>query len=246
VNPYTPESGTGGARVSFSQVNTATATTTLSGYGVSANYFKGVASASQYSAEQYSVRTVAAGLRIRYMGTQLNAGGSVVAFRMPDGQNISGFSYNDVLKEPSAIVYPFGRGWTTVTWRPVQPVELTFRDVVNATDSPMGLIVSSAAANQPFYYEAIVYVEELGQVAGSTSISHSDPNGFAAAQTLTQYDFGSYQGEGFGLDYLRRKMIDVMSNMSGTVVGNIITTGARMLLGTGAPQPNNANFRIEL
>jgi hypothetical protein len=139
-------------------------------------------------------RLVSAGLRIRYIGTELNKGGECVGLHQPnhgtlDGQNIPGLlAHREARKKP---VSP--KVWTTILWRPVDNQDFDFKQqvlpaVYGVSDNYMGFILAppSAPGDFRFEYEAVSNFEIVGRDVHSKTLSGSDPLGFAAAHAAVQ------------------------------------------------------------
>lgn len=136
-------------------------------------------------------RVVAGGVRIRYIGTNLNKGGSVIALHEPDHDSLSGQTINnfDAQTESKRFTVSSDR-WTTVLWRPVNTNEVNMRpNASGGTQSfPMGFVVSSAAPSQNFEFEAYAIIEYEGRIARGKTPSHVDPVGFASVYTVSTGD----------------------------------------------------------
>lgn len=133
-------------------------------------------------------RVVGAGIRIRYMGTELNRGGFKIGVIDPTHDTLNASSVVSMRAEPTSVEFAVGREWSQVLYRPVFSDELQFASVV--TNVPyMGFMVQAASAATPLQYEfeyAAVYEYQGRNIRGMTP-SHSDPTGFAAvnASSLT-------------------------------------------------------------
>jgi hypothetical protein len=115
---------------------------------------------------QVNSRSVGCGLRIRYTGTELNRGGTIVATASADG-SLSGKTFSDVATDPTSIRYPVTRNWRTVCFRPSNDSETVFKEGVypitnDVNDAQnqfrMGFLVQGAPGNT-FEFEYVSFSE---------------------------------------------------------------------------------------
>jgi hypothetical protein len=182
-------------------------------------------------------RVVGAGLRIRYTGTKLNEGGSVLIGRREDGESLQSVTYDGLASRMNTKVAPLGSKWHEVTYLPVQPDDYDYckngvlgseglpytgaPDLVTRLRHNMGFFVKSAAASQPFEWEYIVHLEYLGKTIDNISKSHSDIVGISHVRNaIAQAKPEVQAGPGFFSSLL-------------TSVGNEILESAPKLLGAG-------------
>lgn len=134
-------------------------------------------------------RIVGAGLRIRYMGSELNRGGYKIALLDPTHDSLNNATVATMRAEPTSVEFAVKREWTQVLYRPVYNDEMQFADAINTAAPYMAFLVQSATATTSLEYEyefSVVY-EFQGRTIKSMTPSHSDPTGFAAvnASSLT-------------------------------------------------------------
>lgn len=157
------------------------------------------------------VRLVAAGIRARYTGTELNLGGNMVLFREPDNASLlpsqgDEYSMDEVLAHPNALVIPISRKWKNVVWKPVSEDDYTFcpnglNGIANSTFQkmltgsetvlssnsspawPLAIIVFGCVAGVSFEYEVFGHYEFIGAIANKTK-SHSDINGVSLVRNI--------------------------------------------------------------
>jgi len=146
-----------------------------------------------------SYRLVGAGIRVRYMGTELNRGGRILPYRTRmNDPFISTVAGAVLLSDPQFITSPTSRTWHGVTYFPAKSTDMSYsnynvptttRGGANAlpTDNYyiMGCIIDGAPATQPFEFEAVAHFEVIQQneyassgQGGMTTKSHNDPVGF--------------------------------------------------------------------
>jgi len=143
-------------------------------------------------------RIVSAGLRIRYTGSELVRGGQVVGLHQP--AHVALLNYNianmDAFKESERLPVT-RREWTTLLYRPVDTVDLNFKNTAPAalpitalTDEwYMGFCIQAAdtsgANPQAFEFEFFVNVEIQGAVVLNKMPSHVDTAGHGAVNAIT-------------------------------------------------------------
>jgi len=156
-------------------------------FGSNSDYVSG-----QFGINDIQFKVVACGLRIRYTGTNLNMGGTIVALSDPSHNSLQGRNYGQFQAEVTSKQFSFGRSWINILYKPVLTQELDNHFsaglVTPAPTDPtffMGAFVNSAVPGQPFEFEYYaVYEFEGANVRGQTP-SHADPSGFAAIQVAS-------------------------------------------------------------
>jgi hypothetical protein len=177
-------------------------------------------------------RLVGCGLRVRYIGTELNMGGRIIMYRQrtnfPDvNNNLSpAYALNDVFYHSSTM----SRSWKQITYLPARTEDLSYHSFndpsnVGVTDYRiMWALVDGTVTNVAFEFESIYYYEIVG--VGSSGIqvtrSHSDPVGFGAIMSAlpqTLRDTGSSL-----YNYMRDGAMSALK----TATSGLITTGLRV------------------
>jgi hypothetical protein len=132
-------------------------------------------------------RVVAAGLRVRYIGTNLNQGGILVGLHEPDHNNLNGLSISNFDAQVESKRLPITRNWATVLYKPTDTDELDFLGTFpgNASASGdgayyMGFVVESAVPAQNFEFEFYGLYEIEGRNVRGKVASHADPIGHSA------------------------------------------------------------------
>lgn len=181
-------------------------------------------------------RVVSAGLRVRYIGTELNRGGQIVALHDPNHNTLAGMTLQDMNAMLESRKFPVNREWTTVLYKPVFPVEMTFTTAgyMNIYDF-MGMTFQSPDPITPMVleFEAFTVVEVTGAIAKGKTPSHSDPVGFSAIQSaaLTSDHFNptktkSAQRESGFVDDVLETLASTASNVSfSDLVENLVKAG---------------------
>jgi hypothetical protein len=135
-------------------------------------------------------RPVACGLKIRYIGTELNRGGQKLGFMDPTHNGTSGRTFSDIDGELTSVRFPVSREWTTVLYRVVNTSENQYRTNFNAGSYPDHYMtfVIQAPPGIPlaFEFECSVVMEFQGRNVRGMSPTPHDPVGFAAIDYVTQ------------------------------------------------------------
>lgn len=154
-------------------------------------------------------RVVSAGLRIRYIGTELDRGGQIILFMDPLHESvITNVSTTPATGKTLATVegyteskrFPVDRNWKTVLYRPVDDQDNQMQDASNFLNNGPFLYDTNAAgfyylnayiqAASPtsslnFEWEVYVNLEFTGRNVRGRIPSHFDPSGFAAVHAAT-------------------------------------------------------------
>lgn len=131
-------------------------------------------------------RVVGAGIRIRYMGTELNRGGFSIGLHDPSHTTMDGRSIVGMRAEMVAVEFATSRKWQNVLYRPVYNDELLYNGVI--TPNPfMGFVIQSPDASilSTYEYEFSAVYEYQGRNVRSMTVSHTDPVGFAAVNAVS-------------------------------------------------------------
>jgi len=141
-----------------------------------------------------NTRVVGAGLRTRYVGTELNRGGVLHCVEQPNHETLSDLYVSDISQLESYFREPITREWTTLVYTPVLEREMNFNDdppftvpinYLNDTHF-MGFIFAAAnvGVTQQFDYEAVVLFEAVGPLIRDLVLSDCDPIGLAMVQNV--------------------------------------------------------------
>ena len=122
-----------------------------------------------------SARVVAGGVRVRYIGTELNRSGQILAFEHPDHHNLDAeFSWNDIGKYDRAqyVAPSEARDWVATTWQPVRATDFNYHNGVS--DAPFQdwtqAIMFSGVPGEQYFFEYVTHFEYVGdQVRGKTA-----------------------------------------------------------------------------
>lgn len=117
------------------------------------------------SADNTYARLVGCGLRIRYVGTELNRGGTIISRSLVDDNlaSLIGRNPQDIMSDPSSNTHPVTRGWTTIAYRPTTiPTFSRHIDPISITNAKMGFIVTGEA-NNTYQWEVVRYFEAVSR-----------------------------------------------------------------------------------
>jgi len=156
---------------------------TSAGTGVAALFNIQQAYSSTTLSNGIVARLVAGGIRVRYTGTTLNRGGSVVGvYARDDFASLNSLTYTDVLtKYPFTSSQPVSEDWEGATWFPVQNADLDYYDPpqINSYSwvdyASLGVMVySPSTTSLTFDFEMTMFWEFQGPEVISLSPSTSD------------------------------------------------------------------------
>lgn len=150
---------------------------------------------SEYTQAQFGTgagllqyRVVAMGIRVRYIGTNLNEGGILIGLHEPDHDTLvgSGITQFDAQVESRRMIV--GKRWTTVLYKPVNSVDANLRPnfALASTNTAwyMGFVIQSAVTAQNFEFEVYAIHELEGRTLRGKTPSHSDPVGYSSVSSV--------------------------------------------------------------
>lgn len=187
-------------------------------------------------------RVVACGLRLRYIGTELNRGGRYICHRLPSVQNYGNFTSEDILTRPDAVSTPVDRKWHGVSYAPTSEEDYSYKNTPDAipnsgiTDIPranMIVFIDSTPGNQ-FEFELVYYHEFVpgnyrvdGGIPGS-SPSHSDVPGISAIRNVLQDKIVQPGPSAYttAFNWLAENTVNTMSTLATVAMKNPAATRA--------------------
>jgi hypothetical protein len=140
-------------------------------------------------------RVVSAGLRIRYADTELNRGGAILALHHPQHLSLAGYPPGAVggytipqLESYSETVrFPAQRKWMSIPYKPVDPGDLDFFDVIPPNDNGQFYmafaIQGDATVATTYEFEFFVNHDITGATVRGKEPSSVDFVGFSAAHS---------------------------------------------------------------
>lgn len=152
-------------------------------------------------------RLVGAGLRIRYIGTELNKSGLQVGATLASaiGQTLQGLDYIQLASRPdSRRTSAVTRQWSSVTWVPTDEDlcdwnSTTTNDwaTLSSTNSRMGFVVNGQPGNS-YEWEFIAFREFIStgtRLVPGVTASHSDVEGISAVKNFLGTVWNSEPGQ---------------------------------------------------
>lgn len=138
-------------------------------------------------------RCVGAGLRIRYIGTELNRGGLIIPFRHPQNQSVGGYTLAQCSNFRTTRLEPASRGWHGITWRPVDAPDYEYYDGPVAANPPgtagsIVVLIAPCGAANTYEYELVSHHEVTG-ATDNTTRSESDVAGLSAIRSILDSGF---------------------------------------------------------
>jgi hypothetical protein len=126
-----------------------------------------------------SMRPVGVGLRVRFVGTELNKGGRVFLARRYDGQtNMGNVGAPAISGIYQSISVPSTRNWAQICYRPLESPDLEFGAVDPAY--ALAATVAGGVTGEAWEFEVIGYYEFRGVHIGQLTVSRPDPAGGSA------------------------------------------------------------------
>lgn len=118
-----------------------------------------------------SFRLVSMGIRVRYIGTELNMSGIVVALEQPDHADLTGATIGTLQGYIQGSAQPADRRWHQVCIVPRNPSELDFN--VSSVVTPASLaIMFTGVAGQSFEFELFQNMELVGAIVRGKTPSY--------------------------------------------------------------------------
>jgi len=136
---------------------------------------------------QTQVRIVSAGIRVRYIGTELNRGGQVVGIHEPTHATLNGMNITNAQAIQGSVNFKPTNQWITVLYRPVEDADMQFNSSLNPVNgtSPgsyfmAALIQAPNGVQADYEWEAYASYEYEGRNIRGKTVSHVDTTGHAA------------------------------------------------------------------
>lgn len=214
--------------------------------GTSSHYSNSAYAAGNFGdgATTAQYRIVASGLRIRYIGTELNRGGTIIAFRDPTGSSTIGQDITTLLAEVESKKFPVNRVWTTLCWRPSQINDYGFNKDPSTTDTnllfgPICMIVESPdpSIGAAFEYEFSSVYEINGKNVRGQTLTTVDVNGQSAiastslhSEAMKAHQSSVSHSESF-LDQVANELARASSfvHSTGKVASGIVELGSKVV-----------------
>lgn len=198
-------------------------------------------------------RLVGAGIKVRYTGTELQRGGSIVLWRNPTNNSVSFDTIPQLLVSHHATSAPVDRKWHSVTYRPTDTAFYDY-DSLNAARTGGGIdelrgaaapvlacriAVTGAQPGASFEVHADLHYELLG---ANFTLSHTpaDPVGLSAIASATRTVQNARQPEHEESNMARAMVAHVknattktMSSAGSKIFSNVMQSAEDALVGMG-------------
>lgn len=161
------------------------------------------AAVGNYAKPNAMGRIISCGIRIRYIGTELNKGGSIYRYVDPNHGNLNGLQITSIQGYPETASIPVGRGWVSLSVSAIEDEEQSYPDLGpymqsgtitavgsvkaiypfsgenpitsgNTQGGAPGIFIVTGVAGNQYEWEYIVHAEYVGGiVTGNLSKSHA-------------------------------------------------------------------------
>lgn len=128
---------------------------------------------------ELSWRTVAAGIRVMYTGTELNRSGRVVTFESPDHVNleVNDDSPDTVRSFDRAVAASVDRKWKGCTYQPIHPHDLAYQFGSTAHKAEDFIMVAffTGEPGETYEFEVVFHFEFIGSIVRSKTPTPYEP-----------------------------------------------------------------------
>lgn len=167
----------------YSTATCVTTTFASSGTGVATlNSSNSLLSDSEIGADLSQVKVVSCGLRVRYIGSELNRSGRIVAIEEPSHGSLLSLDLQDIRGYDRAVSVPVTRDWVTVNWQPVRREDLEYQEGSNvkpyaSTRRCLGIMVDGYTGDAANFMEFEFFTnnEMIGLAARSKTLGEDSP-----------------------------------------------------------------------
>jgi len=139
------------------------------------------------SVQGVEYRQVALGLRVRYMGKELDRAGRLVAFEHPEHHGLNGYTMSQLLSYPEteSVGNDADRPWICQTYQPKRAAEFSYRDYTGSgQDNPYLAIAINGNAGDEWEFEVYSLVETVGPNVTNPTESFADDGMASRISTL--------------------------------------------------------------
>jgi hypothetical protein len=190
--------------------------------------------AAQIGPQSTAYKVVSHGIRIRYIGTELNRGGQIIGLSDPSHNSLTGRNFANFQAELVSRQFAVGRKWVNVLYKPVLTTDLDMQTVFNTfsntnTDPSFfnGFFIQSAVPNQPFEFEIYSLFEFQGAGVRGQTRSHADSVGFAAIQSATLTSPTTLPHEADNSQHLEKSFLDEIVDVVGSEASTVFSSAAK-------------------
>jgi hypothetical protein len=190
---------------------------------------------SPFAAQDFSngivrARLVSVGLRVRYVGSQLEMGGSVMGLVHPDRDSLSLYNSTKLLSYDRTIRKPVSRQWIELRaagWDPDADFSYQNTGLPWGGFHSMGFLIHYSGQDPAFEFEYYANFEAIGSGVRDKTPSYSDAVG---ADTIIQNaDSMKFQqgSKDEGQLYQSNPLLNLVSNLGVGAVGGFATEALR-------------------
>jgi hypothetical protein len=132
-------------------------------------------------------RQVALGVRVRYMGKELDRAGRLVAFEHPEHHGLNDYTMSQILAYPEteSVGNDADRPWICQTAQPKRAAEFSYRDYSSSgQDNPYLAVVIDGNAGDKWEFEVYSLVETVGPNVTNPTESYADDGMASRISTL--------------------------------------------------------------
>ena len=185
--------------------------------------YNGVAFSS--STDSLAVRIVASGLRVQYIGTELNRSGQIIAFEHPDHFDLDQRESFNSLGSFDRVQYASpseNRDWVVTTWQPVRNGDFNYH--ANVTDAPFNYwdqcVMFTGVPGEQYHYEFCCHFEYVGNIVRGKTANRAEQD--ISGKTISL--FGT----------VATKTFDSLSNMALPAVRAWVTKSLQNYIASGS------------
>jgi hypothetical protein len=152
--------------------------------GVNPIYNDSPFTASDFGTYKNQSRTVGAGVRVRYTGTEITRSGQTICFRSPtnaDALTAAPVTNSQLLAFKETSTSPVDRDWHYAIYRPAVATDLAYLSPIDRSGNfCMIVAVFGASPGASFEFDFVSWYEVAGNNLPNLTRSHSDPIGMSA------------------------------------------------------------------
>lgn len=191
-------------------------------------------------------RIVAMGIRIRYIGTNLNQGGIINGLHEPDHDTLVGNGISQFDAQTEARRLPVTRNWATVVFKPVNSVNFNFANATGGSSTNtawyMGFVLQSAVPSQTYEFEVYAIYELEGRIIRGKTPSHADPVGLSSVTAVAATTDSLYPTLK-PAEASEKSMVDQATDYLGSMMSNAGINGAKIGQALGETAAMYASYR---
>jgi hypothetical protein len=230
---YCPFAGAGSdeSSICYSSSGTTFVGTTITFDGAATGTSLGSNSQAPYQSTAFGAlnanvqyRVVGSGLRVRYTGTELNRGGTIIPFRHPQNEDVTGLNIGLAMGFQETQAIQVDRKWHMIAWVPTSAGNYQYQTQPTSNSNPFNriTILLSGTPTNTFEWEIVSYFEYTGQTDNVTP-SHSDIEGMSRVKDF----FDGFLSENASPDSYWAEAQKYLQNLSPADLSGWVTTGVK-------------------